>query len=114
MHTDSSLEVLRSVTEVLGNSLRFFADETCRHFRTVETDSEYQARSRAANRRLAQSGTTDRPPVSGKLPRSFNLETSKLHALGDYVDQITLFGTTDSYTTQIVCYLLCVTRSHDQ
>lgn len=32
-----------------------------------------------------------------------NLCTYKLHALGDYVRTIRLFGTTDSYSTQIVC-----------
>lgn len=34
--------------------------------------------------------------------------TSKLHALGDYVHQIRLLGTTDSFTTQIVS---CLSRS---
>ncbi|KAF8228056.1 hypothetical protein L208DRAFT_1145210, partial [Tricholoma matsutake] len=32
----------------------------------------------------------------------FSLFTYKLHALGDYVQTIWLFGTTDSYSTQIV------------
>ena len=39
----------------------------------------------------------------GARPRTFNLLTYKLHALGDYAGSIRLFGTTDSYTTQIVC-----------
>jgi hypothetical protein len=34
--------------------------------------------------------------------KTFNLLTYKLHALGDYVQTIRLFGTTDSYSTQIV------------
>lgn len=42
-----------------------------------------------------------------------NLFTYKLHALGDYVNAIRLFGSTDSYSTQIVCtphfvYYQCV------
>ena len=36
--------------------------------------------------------------------KTFNLQTSKLHALGDYVETIKMFGTTDSYSTQIVRY----------
>ena len=32
-----------------------------------------------------------------------NLNTYKLHALGDYPSQIKLFGTTDSFSTQLVC-----------
>lgn len=37
-----------------------------------------------------------------KPKKLFNLFTYKLHALGDYVSTIRLFGTTDSYSTQIV------------
>jgi hypothetical protein len=39
------------------------------------------------------------PKVKNKL---LNLLTYKMHALGDYVQSIRLFGTTDSYSTQIV------------
>lgn len=39
---------------------------------------------------------------SGRKPRKLNLNTVKLHFLGDYVRHIHLFGTTDSYSTQIV------------
>jgi hypothetical protein len=45
------------------------------------------------------------PPVpspQGKK-RGLNLFTVKLHFLGDYVRHIRLFGTTDSYSTQLVC-----------
>ncbi|KAG2045389.1 hypothetical protein BDR06DRAFT_1015731 [Suillus hirtellus] len=38
---------------------------------------------------------------SGVCPKAFNMQTYKLHALGDYVSSIKMFGTTDSYTTQI-------------
>ena len=34
---------------------RYFADETCQHFQTFETDKEYQARNRAATRRVTKS-----------------------------------------------------------
>ncbi|KAG2110219.1 uncharacterized protein F5147DRAFT_772486 [Suillus discolor] len=45
-------------------------------------------------------------PLDAPLPRqprrkrSFNLNTYKLHALGDYVTSIHHFGTTDSYSTE--------------
>ena len=32
------------------------------------------------------------------------MSTYKLHALGDYVKSIWLFGTTDNYTTRVVRY----------
>lgn len=47
MHTDTSLRVFRQVTALLGDALRYFANETCKRFNTVETDLEYQARNRA-------------------------------------------------------------------
>ncbi|KAF8240698.1 hypothetical protein L208DRAFT_1231621, partial [Tricholoma matsutake] len=42
-----------------------------------------------------------KPPVQ-RLKKVFNLFIYKLHALGDYMQTIHLFGTTDSYSTQIV------------
>ena len=39
----------------------------------------------------------------GPKNKFLNLVTYKMHALGDYVQTIWLFGTTDSYSTQIVC-----------
>jgi hypothetical protein len=39
---------------------------------------------------------------SGACPKSYNLTIYKVHALGDYAHTIRFFGTTDSYTTQIV------------
>lgn len=50
--------------------------------------------------------TSDVTPVPlPKLPakvKTLNLSTYKYHALGDYVRMIRMFGTTDSYSTQIV------------
>lgn len=39
---------------------------------------------------------------SSKPPRQFSLSTYKIHALGDYVDTIRRYGTTDSYSTRLV------------
>jgi len=41
--------------------------------------------------------------------KALNLFTHKLHALGDYTHTIWLFRTTDSYSTQIVCFILFLT-----
>lgn len=78
----------------------------------METDSEYAARGRAATRReaaKAKSGTDGpsnlpevQPKGTGKRAIVFSLNTYKHHALGDYGQQIRRFGTTDSYSTQIV------------
>jgi hypothetical protein len=52
---------------------------------------------------------------SGSSPRGdkkgLNLFTVKLHFLGDYVRHIRLFGTTDSYSTQLVCECGCQSKT---
>jgi len=39
---------------------------------------------------------------TGRHLKSFNLSTYKLHSLGDYVATIKKYGTTDSYSTELV------------
>jgi hypothetical protein len=66
----------------------------------MELPGEIAARQRkSSNLNSAGAG----PGPSGARPKAFNMQTYKLHALGDYVSSIKMFGTTDSYTTQIVC-----------
>lgn len=40
--------------------------------------------------------------LTGRRRKAFNLNTYKSHSLGDYVETIRTYGTTDSYTTEIV------------
>ena len=60
--------------------------------------------ARQHRRELADhhSGHRKKEPSSVLLPKQFNLDTSKFHALGDYVSMICMFGTTGSFTTQVV------------
>jgi hypothetical protein len=44
-----------------------------------------------------------RPNHRGRRHKTFNLNTYKLHSLGDYVTSIRKYGTTDSYSTEPVC-----------
>lgn len=56
-----------------------------------------------------ESSQAPSPAVSaakGKRPKTLNLFIYKLHALGDYTETIRLFGTSDSYSTQIVSIIL--------
>ncbi|KAI0719739.1 hypothetical protein C8T65DRAFT_736307 [Cerioporus squamosus] len=125
LHSDTSVGLLGDTTTVLGYELWYFANVTCQHFRTRETQSEYEARKRAEARRQhaavqAQagpsstlSGSHSHPtpasvtpssatlPPSGRRPQTFNLNTIKMHFLGDYPWFIKLIGSTDSYTSQI-------------
>jgi hypothetical protein len=40
------------------------------------------------------------------IAKRFNMDTYKLHAIGHYEECIRLFGTSDGYNTQTVCYSL--------
>jgi hypothetical protein len=100
LHTDDSLARFDQALDGLGKQLRKFQQYTCSAFQTVELPREVAVRQRRCETNLQ---STDRGTrSSGARPRTFNLLTYKLHALGDYVGTIRLFGTTDSYTTQIV------------
>ncbi|KIJ65337.1 hypothetical protein HYDPIDRAFT_28047, partial [Hydnomerulius pinastri MD-312] len=105
MHTDETLQVMDGVTQALGNAIRAFAADTCPEFATKELKCKAKCRQRRKNR--SQSSTTSssaclNPGHVGRQPKSFNLQTYKLHALGDYVSSIRTYGTTDSYSMQPV------------
>jgi hypothetical protein len=115
-HTDSTLESFDKVTTSLGYQLRKFARTTCPRFRTKETPKEKEARERRAiakrAKEVAAAAAAGLPPPAEKPKKSasekwktFSLRTYKLHALGDYLKSIRLFGTSDSYSTQIVSHL---------
>jgi hypothetical protein len=105
LHTDDSLNKLDEALKALGKQLRRFQQFTCSAFQTMELPREVAARQR---RQDADPQSTDQKArTSGARLKTFNLLTYKLHALGDYAASIRLFGTTDSYTTQIVRVSSC-------
>jgi len=97
IHSDSTLGFLEETFKILSKQLRKFRDSTCAAFVTVELPKEKAARQR----KFAKSNNA---PPDSSVPRvkRFNISTYKFHAMGDYVQTIKLFGTTDSFTTQIV------------
>ncbi|KAI6122721.1 hypothetical protein EDD16DRAFT_1691796 [Pisolithus croceorrhizus] len=75
---------------------------TCASFQTTELPSETTARQRREAKFESQKGESMSTSHSGMCKlKTFNLSTYKIHALGNYVDTIHMFGTTDSYLTQI-------------
>jgi hypothetical protein len=105
MHTDTTLEILSQVTTSLGNSLREFEGKTCTMFQTRELERERTARQRRQEKNTSSNGEKPKPSAPKKKARKqklLNLNTYKLHALGDYVSTIRRYGTTDSYTTEPV------------
>ena len=107
MHTDDTLAWLDHSTTELGTQIRKFAYHTCSCFDTVELPAEEAARVHRRARKSQSSTNTGVAPASISKKRfTFNLIMYKLHALGDYVRTIHMFGTTDSYSTQPVCVLV--------
>jgi len=98
IHTDTSLHLLDITTTALGAGLRYFVGITCPQFNTIETNAEYSKRCRRQTVNTAQKSSES----AGRQPRMLSLKTIKLHFLGDYVEHIKLFGTTDNYTSAIV------------
>ena len=113
------------LTKPLGVKLRKFAGKITKSFVVKEHPKEAAARARrnAANLRkkiakgkgpaksapMKKSNKGKQPAkkhiTKGKNPKkaiSMSLLTYKLHALGDYVETIRQWGTTDSYNSQIV------------
>jgi hypothetical protein len=100
IHSESTVAFLEETFKKLSRKLRNFQVYTCAVFNTMELPKEKAARQRKA----AERADTNNPSAesSGARQKKFNLATYKFHAMGDYVRTIRLFGTTDSFTTQIV------------
>ena len=103
VHTTDTLAFFDTATTVLGQSVRKFHKTTCAYYPTMELPHEYAARGR---REAVLASNQMKPTASRAKQKSLNLSTYKFHALGDYVNTIKLMGTTDNYTTQLVC--LCI------
>ena len=108
LHTESTVSELEHSTTHLGRVLRIFARSTCEDFVTVDLPSEEAARGRrkAARATRIPSGTTSQKgkgKARGSKTCKFNMQTYKMHALGDYARCIRLFGASDGYSTQTVC-----------
>ncbi len=113
-HTDLSLIIMEAVTVQLGQSLRNFQEKTCCKYATKELKREESARVRKSARgkksavsKSSSSGkkkAASKPATvtTGKQSKFLNLNTYKDHALGDYVETIRQYGTTDSYSTEAV------------
>ncbi|KAK7437003.1 hypothetical protein VKT23_006712 [Stygiomarasmius scandens] len=100
LHTDLTLKELEVATEELGQAMREFRDETCSKFETVELPREQEARTRRERQVDSHTQGKVSKRSNQRKRRTLNLFTYKWHALGDYVQTIKTFGTTDNYSTQ--------------
>jgi hypothetical protein len=95
LHTDPTLDIMDSVTTLLGQALRDFKTNTCSVFTTCELRKEMNVR----NHRQAKKSAENRPSTrtsqkseevvtTGSRLKEFNLNTYKFHALGDVANTI--------------------------
>jgi hypothetical protein len=106
VHTDTTVAQFERITSKLGQLLRLFKNRVCTAFETQETPKEAEARQRRELRRKTKHPTyfTSTAVRKTVIKKTFNLETPKLHALGDYAREIPKRGTSDNYTTQRVIF----------
>ncbi|THU77290.1 hypothetical protein K435DRAFT_555564, partial [Dendrothele bispora CBS 962.96] len=97
LHTETTLHIFDKTTVSLGNSLQQFSRQVAGRYYTTELPQKEAARGQ----RHAALVKKAIKKIGGKA-KPFNLDTCKLHSLGDYAAAIHMFGTTDNYTTQIV------------
>ncbi|KAL4242656.1 hypothetical protein ABKN59_011437 [Abortiporus biennis] len=102
MHTDATLSITWSVTKDFGDILRKFKAVTCAAYETHELPKEATARQRRVAREVVaqiQASDSNSPethvstqstPLQPSKPfkKEFNLQTYKIHSLGDYADII--------------------------
>lgn len=113
LHTDLTLGIMDRLTTELGKALRDFEKHICAAYVTRELPRETAARQR---RQKAKQNTANEDVQSTNEPHSnqeqeepkrlkknLNLQMYKYHSLGDYVDTIRRYGTTDSFSSQTVC-----------
>ena len=105
MHTTHTIKSLRSQTKELGSQLRRYANKVCPKHKTKPLPGEAAAtyrRQAAAGKKAGASNIKANAPSVPDSFKKFNLKTYKIHALGDYADNIERFGPTDCFSTQQV------------
>ena len=106
MHSDETLTLLDTIMERLRQWLCHFQLKTCAAFNTQELKQEAECHQCHASESLKnhQGNSTATAAAStssaSQRPKTFNLQTHKLHALGDYLSSIHRYGTTDLYSTE--------------
>lgn len=103
LHTESTLQDFEDVTKRLCDLLRKFKRTVCRRYITKELPREINARGRRTARLAAQGKAPPKGRIVGARNVEFNMNTYKMHALPDYPLYVRALGTTDNYTTQMVC-----------
>jgi hypothetical protein len=102
LHTEDTLQILDEATVCIGKEFQAFAAKTCSAFDTKELNREVNKRMRRQEKQARGCSVTRTPTAKGQRRKKFNLQTYKYHSLGDYAKTIRQFGTTDSFSTEVV------------
>jgi hypothetical protein len=105
MVTDSEIDSLEQATQLLGQLIRKFTKDSFK-YDTKETPAEVRRRKRQATDKLSKGEAAEAQENIGARSRKFNMETAKLHFLGDYAESLRKYGTTDGYSSTIVSSLV--------
>ena len=105
LHTDTTLEMLETVTKALCQALRHFAAVTCPRYTTKELPREVNARIKCQQAQAMCGAKANKPTGNSVKVKRFNMSTYKIHCIPDYPDAIRKYGTTDSYSTQTVGFV---------
>ncbi|KAG2346000.1 hypothetical protein BDR05DRAFT_974834 [Suillus weaverae] len=106
MHSDLTQDILDQQMTDLSEQFHQFKAKVCSAYHTQELEHEAAEATRWAEKDTVVQGTVAQKPMAGTSAKgkgkekSFNFHTYKFHALGDYVNTIRCFGTTDSYSTE--------------
>jgi hypothetical protein len=115
LHTEISLNLFRGMTTAFTRQIRQFANNVCPKFNMVETPSESAASVRADAfhiKKTCRMSTQARRQGAKWMSKNFNIDTTKFHSIVHYPDAIATYGTTNSYSTQKVCYIRPNTMRH--
>jgi hypothetical protein len=105
LHTDNSLNVFRGLTTAFTLQIQHFANKVCPKFDTVQTPSECAAIICAKAAKVKNKNAQASSQGMKRIAKCFNINTPKFHSIIHYSDNIAKYGMTDSYSTQIVCYI---------
>jgi ribosomal protein L18 len=110
-----TLGELDATMTLLGQKFRDFESKSCAAYQTYELPKEAEKHQRANAKKAARTSTQSASkgkrkadastPEQLKLSRKkviFSLSTYKYHSLGDYAANIKMYGTCDSYSTELV------------
>jgi hypothetical protein len=117
LHTTGSLEAFKASRKELGKALRLFNSQVCNLYTTRELPRETAVRERREARAIQKAIDEGRPvpeksSTPGQKAMAFSMTTFKLHGTAHLPEDIALYGTSDNYSTQTVCFHPSIFVSH--